>query len=209
MTRPPAPPLEESSGKERDRAERIRVLAQGLQVDRPIVLIGMPGAGKTTMGRRLAAALRLPFKDADHEIQNAAGRTIPQIFEELGEPEFRRGEQRVIARLVQGGQPLVLATGGGAFMNADTRALLAGAALTIWLRADLELLLRRVEKKDNRPLLRNGDQRATLERLMRDRHPQYAEADIVIDMGGGPQAAGLEAVLRAVAAYFDRQRAGA
>jgi shikimate kinase len=147
---------------------------------RSIVLVGLMGAGKSTVGRRLAARLGLPFRDADQEIEIAAGMTIPDIFAEHGEDYFRDGERRVIARLLQEG-PAVLATGGGAYINPETRARIADAGLSIWLRADFEVLMRRVRKRSNRPLLQNPDPEATMRRLMDARHPIYALADLVVD----------------------------
>jgi len=177
----------------------IHSVASALVVDRPIVLVGLMGAGKTTVGRRLAALLRLPFVDADEEIEKAAGLKIAEIFAMHGEEEFRRGERRVIARLLHG-PPQVLATGGGAFMNDETRALVLAHATSVWLRADLDVLMRRVEKRDNRPLLKQGDPRATMERLMAERYPIYGEADLVVDSNNGPHASAVTAVIRALAA---------
>ncbi|MEJ0022442.1 MAG: shikimate kinase [Alphaproteobacteria bacterium] len=183
----------------------MRALATELKVDRTIVLVGMPGAGKTAIGRRLATALGLPFKDADAEIELAAGRTIPEIFAERGEGDFRRGERLVIARLIRKNPPLVLATGGGAYMNAETRALLKETAVTIWLRAEFDTLLRRVERKTHRPLLQ-ADVRGRLAKLMEERHPVYADADITIDSGSGPHTAAVESVLSALKPYFGADR---
>src|SRR4051794_30102549 len=147
--------------------------------DRRIVLVGLMGAGKTSIGRRLAARLGLPFRDADAEIELAAGCTIPELFARYGEPAFRDGERRGIRRLLAG-DPMVLAFGGGAFMDPDTRANAREDAVTVWLRCSLPTLVRRVAGRDNRPLLANGDQEATLRRLMEQRHAVYAEADLVI-----------------------------
>ena len=146
---------------------------------RSVVLVGMMGAGKSTVGRRLAARLNLPFVDADTEIEAAAGMTIPEIFDAHGEPYFRAGEARVIARLLDGG-PQVLATGGGAFMNADTRAAIRARAVSFWLKADFEVLLRRVRRRTDRPMLKTADPEETLKRLMAERYPVYAEADATI-----------------------------
>jgi shikimate kinase len=197
------PPADDS-----DRAGRLRALAAGLNVDRSIVLVGMMGAGKTVIGRRLANVLGLPFRDADAEIELAAGRTISEIFAERGEADFRRGERLVIARLIRKNPPHVLATGGGAFMNEDTRALLRESAVTVWLRADLEVLLRRVEKKGHRPLLQT-DARGVLTRLMEQRQATYAESDVTVDSGANPHAATVEAVLRALEPYFGADRTAA
>ncbi len=152
---------------------------------RSIVLVGLMGAGKSTVGRRLASALRLPFHDADQEIEAAAGCSITDFFERYGEPAFRDGERKVIARLL-GGQRHVLATGGGAFMDPTTRALIKAHGLSVWLRAGIDLLMERVTKRPTRPLLQNGDPRGTMERLMAERYPVYAEADITVESNGGP-----------------------
>jgi shikimate kinase len=147
---------------------------------RTLVMIGMMGAGKSSVGRRLAARLGLPFVDADAEIETAANASITEIFDRHGEAYFRDGERRVIRRLLDG-DPKVLATGGGAFMQAETRdAIRDGGALSIWLRADPELLLARVKRRSNRPLLRNGDPAETIQRLIAERDPVYAKADIHI-----------------------------
>jgi shikimate kinase/3-dehydroquinate synthase len=149
---------------------------------RSIVLVGLMGAGKTSIGRRLAARLGLPFRDADAEIEAAAGCTIPELFSRYGERAFRDGERRVIRRLLAG-DPLVLAFGGGAFMDAETRATARDEAVSVWLRCPLGTLLRRVASRDNRPLLADGDPGEILQRLMDARYPVYAEADIVVDCG--------------------------
>ncbi|GLR83891.1 shikimate kinase [Bradyrhizobium iriomotense] len=146
---------------------------------RSIVLVGMMGVGKSTIGRRLAARLKLPFVDADTEIEAAAGMTIPEIFERHGEPYFRDGEMRVIARLLDGG-PLVLATGGGAFMREETRARIAAKAVSIWLRADHDVIMRRVRRRADRPLLQTADPEGTVTRLLSEREPIYQNADLTI-----------------------------
>ncbi|SCB41502.1 shikimate kinase [Bradyrhizobium yuanmingense] len=147
---------------------------------RSIVLVGMMGVGKSTIGRRLAARLRLPFIDADTEIEMAhAGMTIPEIFAAHGEPYFRDGEARVIARLLEGG-PIVLATGGGAFMREETRARIAAKAISIWLRADHDVIMRRVRRRADRPLLQTADPEGTVTRLLAQREPIYANADLTI-----------------------------
>ena len=147
---------------------------------RSIALVGMMGVGKTSVGRRLAARLGLPFRDADAEIERDAGCSIAELFLRDGEAEFRRRERRVIARLLAE-VPMVLATGGGAFMDAETRRAMRGKAVSIWLRCDLPLLLRRLAACTDRPLLRDGDPAAVLQRLMALRHPVYAEADLAFD----------------------------
>ena len=153
---------------------------QSLKPSKTIVLVGLMGAGKTCIGTRLAVKLGLPFVDADTEIERAAGCSVPDIFELYGESEFREGERRVIARLLKG--PVqVLATGGGAFMDTATRQDVRDRAISVWLRADLNLLVNRTGRRANRPLLRNVNRREMLERLIKERHPIYAEADLVID----------------------------
>lgn len=146
---------------------------------RSLALVGMMGAGKSTVGRRLAARLAMPFVDADTEIERAAGMSIPEIFESHGEPHFRDGEARVIARLLNGG-PVVLATGGGAVMREDTRARIAERAVSIWLKADADVILRRVRRRADRPLLQTADPAATIGRLIAEREPIYRLADIVV-----------------------------
>jgi shikimate kinase len=160
------------------------------------------GAGKSTVGRRLATRLGMPFVDADHEIEAAAGCTIPEFFERHGEAAFRDGESRVIARLLRG-EPKILATGGGAFMNEKTRERIKRRATSVWLRADLDLLVSRVTRRDNRPLLKQGDPREIMQRLMDERYPVYAEADIVVDSDDGPH----EAVVERIVAALDDVRA--
>jgi shikimate kinase len=147
--------------------------------NRSVVLVGMMGAGKSTVGRRLAARLRLPFQDADPEIEAAAGMSIPEIFETHGEPHFRNGEARVIARLLEA-DPSVLATGGGAFMREETRNRIRAKAISIWLKADSDTILKRVKRRADRPLLQTADPAATIEHLIAERHPLYALADITI-----------------------------
>jgi shikimate kinase len=146
---------------------------------RLIVLVGMMGAGKSTIGRRLAARLNLPFIDADTEIEAAAGMTIPEIFELHGEPHFRDGEARVIARLLDGG-PAVLATGGGSFMREETRRRVAEKAVSIWLKAEPDIILRRIKRRADRPLLQTPDPAATVSRLLSEREPVYQHADLTI-----------------------------
>jgi shikimate kinase len=146
---------------------------------RSVVLVGMMGAGKSTVGRRLAARLRLPFLDADTEIEAAAGMSIPDIFETHGEPHFRDGEARVIARLLDSG-PAVLATGGGAFMREETRNRIRDKAVSIWLKADADVIMRRVKRRADRPLLQTADPAATVGRLIEERAPVYQRADITI-----------------------------
>jgi shikimate kinase len=146
---------------------------------RSIVFVGLMGAGKTVIGRKVAAGLGLRFVDSDHEIESVSRMTIPELFERYGEAEFRALEQRVVLRLLENG-PQVLSTGGGAFMNAHTREAVAGHGVSVWLKADLDLLMERVSKKQNRPLLKSDDPRAVLEKLMNDRYPVYATADLTV-----------------------------
>jgi shikimate kinase len=146
---------------------------------RSVVLVGMMGAGKSTIGRRLSMRLRLPFLDADSEIETAAGMSIPDIFESHGEPHFRDGEARVIARLLDSG-PAVLATGGGAFMREETRNRIRSKAVSIWLKADADIIMRRVKRRADRPLLQTADPAATVGRLIEEREPVYQHADITI-----------------------------
>jgi shikimate kinase/3-dehydroquinate synthase len=172
---------------------------------RSIVLVGLMGAGKTSIGRRLAARLGLPFRDADAEIELAAGCTIAEIFERYGEAEFRAGERRVIARLLAG-DPLVLATGGGAFMDPATRAAARREAVSIWLRVPVPTLIRRVAGRSNRPLLAGQDQAVVLARLAAQRSPSYAEADIIVDCGDDSADGTTATVLAALEAYRPPRR---
>ena len=167
-------------------------------IRRTIALVGLMGVGKSTIGRRLAQALELPFRDADQEIEIAAGRTIPEIFAELGEAEFRAGERRVIGRLLLQEPRHVLATGGGAFMDPQTRLLMKQKAITVWLKADLDVLVRRVGRKATRPLLIGKDAREVLQELMDKRYPTYAEADITIHTDERPASAAVDAILAAL-----------
>jgi shikimate kinase len=146
---------------------------------RPVVLVGLMGVGKTTVGRRLADALGAPFVDSDEEVEAAAQMTVPEIFASLGEPAFREGERRVIARLIEEG-PRIIATGGGAFMNDATRALVLERAVSVWLKADLDTLVERTARRVNRPLLSRGDPREILAGLIAARHPVYALADVAV-----------------------------
>jgi shikimate kinase len=170
--------------------------------DRTIVLVGLMGAGKTSVGRRLALALNLPFRDSDEEVERAADRTVTEIFADLGEQAFRDGERRVIARLLDE-PPHVLATGGGAFMNPDTRRLIAEKAISVWLKADIDVLLRRVGRKADRPLLQADDPRGVLEDLAAQRHPTYGLADITVDSVESPHSATVQAIMDALR---ERQR---
>jgi shikimate kinase len=172
----------------------------GFMPAKSIAIIGMMGSGKSSLGRKLAARLAIPFFDADDEIEAAAGMSIEQIFERFGEPEFRQGERRVITRLLE--QPVhVLATGGGAFMDPDTRKLIAAKAISVWLRADFETLLERTSRRDNRPLLKKGDPREILRELLAEREPTYAKADIVIDSDNRPAEENVERILKALRSF--------
>jgi shikimate kinase len=151
-----------------------------------IVLVGMMGAGKTAVGRRLARELGWRFVDADQEIEKAAGTSIANIFAEVGEAEFRQSERQVIARLLQDRRPQVLALGGGAFMDPRTRALVRERAVSVWLRADLDVLVKRTSRRNDRPLLKGVDARARLAFLLEQREPVYGEADFAVDSGDGP-----------------------
>jgi shikimate kinase len=165
---------------------------------RTVVLVGLMGAGKTSVGKRLAEALGARFRDSDDEIAEAAGMDIPSIFAALGEPAFRQGERKVIARMLTE-SPHVLATGGGAFMDAETRSEIRRSGVSVWLRADLDTLVERTARKNDRPLLRDGDPRATLARLMEQRYPVYAEADVVVDSQGDvPHERVVDAILKAL-----------
>jgi shikimate kinase len=168
---------------------------------RSIVLVGLMGAGKSTVGRRLAARLDLPFKDADAEIEAAAGMSISDIFATHGEPYFRDGEHRVIIRLLQEG-PSVLATGGGAFMHPETRAWIAQAGVSIWLKAEIDVLMRRVRKRSNRPLLKNADPENSMRQLMAARQPVYALADLTVESRDIPHDRVVDDALEALLAWL-------
>jgi shikimate kinase len=168
---------------------------------RSIVLVGMMGAGKSSVGRRLASRLGLPFVDADAEIEAAAGMSIPEIFAAHGEPYFRSGEARVIARLLEGG-PQVMATGGGSFMNEGTRAAIHQKGVSIWLKADYEVLLRRVRRRTDRPMLKTADPAETLRRLMQERDPIYALADLTLHSREVPHESIVGEALSGLAAHL-------
>lgn len=165
-----------------------------MKLTRTVALVGMMGAGKSSVGRRLATRLNVPFKDADSEIESAAGCSISQIFERYGEPAFRAGERKVIARLLTE-PPHVMATGGGAFMDPQTREGLKSGAVTVWLRAPIDVLLARTARRDSRPLLRDGDPRETLVRLLETRGPTYALADYTLDSEDGPHTVAVERIV--------------
>lgn len=172
------------------------------RLNKHVVLVGLMGAGKSAIGRRVATAINARFKDADREIEAAAGMKIPDIFETRGESEFRDGERRVIARLLEEA-PFVLATGGGAFIDDETRALLAEKATTVWMRADLDILVKRCGRRSNRPLLKNGDPREILGRLMDLRYPIYAEANIEVHSRDEPHEIAVNEIVRALRARGD------
>ncbi len=171
------------------------------RLDRSIVLVGLMGAGKSAVGRRLAARLGLKFIDADAEIEKAAGCSIADIFEIHGEAAFREGERRVMARLLKE-PPHVLATGGGAFMEEETRERVRERGISVWLRADIELLLSRVSRRDDRPLLKSGNKREILNQLIEQRHPIYAKADIVVDSEDLPHDRMVDKILAALNSHL-------
>jgi shikimate kinase len=175
---------------------------EALKLPKPLVLVGLMGAGKSAVGRRLAARLDVPFIDADAEIEKAAGCTISEIFERDGESGFRAGERRVVARLLSTEPVHILATGGGAFMDPETRALIREKAISLWLRADLEVLFERVSRRSHRPLLKTADPKGTLAALMAKRYPVYAEANIVVDSADGPINAMIDKVMDALRDYL-------
>jgi shikimate kinase len=179
--------------------------ALGGILDRSVVLVGLMGSGKSNVGRRLAADLGWDFKDSDAEFEEAAGCTIAEYFARHGEASFREGERRVIARLLEGPK-CVLATGGGAFLNKDTRAQIARHAYSIWLRAELDLLVRRTTGRDHRPLLRQGDPRQILAELMAVRYPIYALADATVDTTDEPPDVTTKCVLDALAALLESRK---
>jgi shikimate kinase len=172
---------------------------------RSLVLVGMMGAGKSSVGRKLAARLAMPFVDADTEIEAAAGMTIPEIFEVRGEAEFRSGEARVIARLLDGG-PQVLATGGGAYMNPETRGMIGRKGVSIWLKAEFDILMRRIRRRTDRPLLRTADPEATLKRLIDERYPVYALADVTIESRDVSHEVIVDELVDALARHFSVAR---
>ena len=181
---------------------------QPFRSPKTVVFVGLMGVGKTCIGRRLAQRLDLPFVDADREIEEAARCTIPEFFERYGEQQFREGERRVILRLLD--NPVhVLSTGGGAFMDPQTRAAIRERAISVWLRADLELMLRRVSRRNDRPLLQVADPSAKLQELVDLRYPVYAGADITVDSVDGPPEVTLERVMGALAAHIRRSAAAA
>ena len=182
--------------------ETVKQLLDG----RSIVLVGLMGAGKSTIGRRLAQKLGLAFVDADAEIEQAAGKSVQDIFREHGEASFREGERRVIARLLESG-PQVLATGGGAFMNEETRNNICSRGIAVWLRADIELLMKRVRRRDNRPLLKTDNPEEVMQTLIDQRYPVYGRADIIVESRDVPHSSIVSDVIRALAAYQRARKA--
>lgn len=179
-------------------AYRVRTALKGMN----IVFVGMMGSGKSAIGKRLAANLDLPFVDADSEIEEAAGMSITDIFDCFGEEQFRSGERKVISRLMGDG-PLVLSTGGGAFMNEETRTLIKERATSIWLHASFDTLLERVKRKDNRPLLKQGDPEEIMRKLLAEREPTYAKADITVPSRDESHETVVEAVTRALLDHLE------
>jgi len=173
------------------------------RLDRPVALIGLMGAGKTAVGKRLADKLDIPFLDTDQEVERAAGRSVQDIFEEWGESEFRRGERDVISRLIDQEGPHVMATGGGSFMDPETRALLQARTVTVWLHADLELLVSRTSRRNNRPLLRGGDPREILAGLINERYPVYETAHVRVDAGDRPLTETVDRAIEALALHLE------
>ena len=172
------------------------------RLDRPVVLVGLMGAGKSTVGRRLARRLGIPFVDSDAEIEGAAGLSPAEVFERYGEQDFRDGERRLVARLVDEGKVSVIATGGGAFIDPRTRELLNERAITVWLDAPVEILTERTSRRDTRAQLRNGDPKATLERLANERRAAYEQAHLHIRSGSGAHKEVVDAILRALDGYL-------
>ncbi len=172
--------------------------------DRTIALVGLMGVGKSTVGRRLAQRLGLPFEDGDEAIETAARMSVSDIFAQLGEAEFRAGEARVMRRLLEGPR-IVLATGGGAVLNPDTRAVLRARATTVWLKADLNVVAQRVQRRDTRPLLRGKDPLQALSAMAEVRYPVYATADVTVEVGAGAHAQAVEAILEALNRHWSAE----
>lgn len=203
LSRSGAPDEQEERAPERTTKGRDHPIRRRLG-SRSVVLVGLMGAGKSTVGRRLATKLALPFFDADQEIESAAGMSVQDIFSVYGEPYFREGERKVIARLLQEG-PIVLATGGGAFMSEETRATVARAGVSIWLRADLPVLMRRVRKRANRPLLNTEDPEDTMRRLIAIRYPVYAQADLTVESHEAPHDRVVAEVMRVLSDWLEAE----
>ena len=191
---------------ERERrciAHKVTELAKRL--DRPIVLVGLMGVGKSTVGRRLAKRLGLPFVDSDAAIEDAAGLSPAEVFERYGEQDFRDGERRLVARLVAEGKVSVIATGGGAYIDPRTRELLNARAVTVWLNAPVEILAERTSRRDTRAQLRDGDPKATLERLASERREAYEQAHIHVKSGTGAHREVVDAIIRALDEFLPRE----
>ena len=182
-----------------------RVIEFGKRLDRTIVLVGLMGVGKSTVGRRLARRLGLQFVDSDAAIEDAAGLSPSEIFERYGEHDFRDGERRLVARLVDEGDVRVIATGGGAYIDSRTRELLNDRAITIWLDAPVDILAERTSRRDTRAQLRNGDRKTTLERLAHERRPSYEQAHIHVESGLGAHKDVVDSILRALSDYLANQ----
>jgi shikimate kinase len=174
------------------------------RLDQPVVLVGLMGVGKSTVGRRLAKRLGLPFVDSDSAIEDAAGYTAAEMFERYGEQDFRDGERRLVARLIDG-EIRVIATGGGAYVDARTRQLLNERAITVWLDAPVDILAERTARRDTRPLLKNGDAKATLERLAEERRPSYEEAHIHVKSGDGAHRDVVDAIIQALEEHLAKR----
>lgn len=173
------------------------------RIDRPVVLVGMMGVGKSSVGRKLAALIHAPFIDADEEIEKAAQMSIPEIFAQYGEAYFRDGERRVISRIIDGPRTrAIIATGGGAFVNAETRALILDRTIPVWLDSEVAVLMERVGRKDNRPLLRQGNPREILTRLRDEREPFYSQAPIHVKSTSGPHSRTVTKVLKGIDAWL-------
>ena len=176
-----------------------------IEIDRPIALVGLMGVGKTTVGRRLAAKLGLPFHDSDEEIETASGRTVAGYFRDHGEAAFRQGEYRVIKRLLDD-KPIILGTGGGAFIQPKTQKLLRDHSITIWLKGDFKTLFERVRRKDTRPLLQVPDPAGTYRKLMDERYPVYAKAHITVNIAKGPHSRTVNRVMRALELHYAQEQ---
>lgn len=194
-----------SAQQDRDRDRQLAEIRQSLGQN-SLVLIGLMGAGKSAVGRRLAASLNLPFTDADSEIEAAAGQSIAEIFAEHGEAYFRTGERKVIARLLENG-PQVLATGGGAYMDPETRAAVKEHGISIWLKASLRVLMKRVGRRDNRPLLQVDNPETVMKKLMAERNPVYAEADITVESKEAPHEVMVGSIIDALTARLQAANA--
>jgi shikimate kinase len=174
------------------------------RLDRPVVLVGLMGVGKSTVGRRLARRLGLPFVDSDSAIEDASGFSAAEVYERFGESDFRDGERRLVARLIEA-EIRIIATGGGAYVDPRTRELLNERAITVWLDAPVEILAERTSRRNTRPLLRNGDPKGTLERLSKERRPSYAEAHIHVRSGEGAHRDVVEAIVDALDQYLSKR----